>query len=72
MTNTVDVYRNLDHCMRNIAGASEAMGSDMHHAAMQLGAAEMMLASASNAVRGQAARLTNVPAQADTGDSLGG
>jgi hypothetical protein len=36
--------------MMNISGAKEAMAHDMHDAAMKLGAAEMMLASASNLV----------------------
>jgi hypothetical protein len=45
-----DIQRNLDHCMMNIKGATEAMADDMHDAAMRLGAAEMMLASASYAV----------------------
>jgi hypothetical protein len=53
-----DVERTLDHCMRNIKGASEVMADDMVDAAMRLGAAEMMLASASHAVRKHAAQLT--------------
>ncbi len=44
--------------MMNIKGAGEAMAGDMHDAAMKLGAAGMMLASASNAVHKHAARLT--------------
>ena len=55
MSNPLDVRRNLDHCMENIKGAGEAMAEDMHEAAMRLGAAEMMLASASYAVRKRAA-----------------
>ena len=50
MSDPLDVHRNLDHCMQNIQGASEAMAHDMLDAAMRLGAAEMMLASASYAV----------------------
>ena len=46
MSDPLDVRRNLDHCMQNIKGAGEAMAEDMHEAAMRLGAAEMMLASA--------------------------
>src|SRR5262249_16077282 len=44
MTNPPDVGQTLEHCMRNITGASAAMADDMHGAAMMLGAAEMMLA----------------------------
>jgi len=40
--------------MQNIKGAGEAMAENMHEAAMRLGAAEMMLASASYAVRKRA------------------
>ena len=54
MSNPLDVRRNLDHCMQHIKGAGEAMAEDMHEAAMGLGAAEMMLASASYAVRKRA------------------
>lgn len=50
MSNPPDIQRNLEHCMMNIKGATDAMADDMHDAAMRLGAAEMMLASASNAV----------------------
>jgi hypothetical protein len=55
MSDPLDVHRNLDHCMQNIKGASEAMAHDMRDAAMRLGAAEMMLASASYAVARHAA-----------------
>jgi hypothetical protein len=51
MSDPLDVHRNLDHCMQHIKGASEAMAHDMLDAAMRLGAAQMMLASASYAVR---------------------
>ena len=52
-----DVQRTLDHCMMNIKGACEAMADDVHDAAMRLGAAEMMLASASHAVHKHAVQL---------------
>jgi hypothetical protein len=71
MSNPLDVRRNLDHCMQNIKGAGEAMAEDMHEAAMRLGAAEMMLASASYAVRKRAGQPTQAPAQPDGGEGLG-
>ncbi len=43
--------------MLTIKGATEAMADDMHDAAMRLGAAEMMLASASHAVHKHAVQL---------------
>jgi hypothetical protein len=55
MSEPLDVHRNLDHCMQHIKGASEAMAHDMLDAAMRLGAAQMMLASASYAVQKHAA-----------------
>jgi hypothetical protein len=67
MSDPLDVDRNLDHCMQNIKRASEAMaGHDMHDAAMRLGAAEMMLASASHVVHQHAAALTEARTQPDT------
>ena len=72
MSEPLDVQRNLDHCMMNIKGASEAMADDMHDAAMRLGAAEMMLASASYAVYRSAFQLRQVPAQRDTGEEPAG
>jgi hypothetical protein len=39
----------------NINGAGEAMADDMHNAAMKLGAAAMMLASANNMLHNRAA-----------------
>jgi hypothetical protein len=42
------------------------MVDDMHDAAMKLGAAAMMLASASNAVYKRAFQLTEVQAQPET------
>jgi hypothetical protein len=71
MSNPLDVRRNLDHCMQNIRGAGEAMAEDTHEAAMRLGAAEMMLASASYAVRKLVGQPTQAPAQPDTGEGLG-
>jgi hypothetical protein len=67
MSDRLDVDRNLDHCMQNIKGASEAMAHDMHDAAMRLGAAEMMLASASHVVHKHAAALTQAQTHPDTG-----
>jgi hypothetical protein len=58
MSDPPDVQRNLDHCMRNIKDAGEAMDGDMHGAAMRLGAAAMMLASATHAVHRRAAERT--------------
>ncbi len=49
MSDPLDVQRNLDHCMRNIKDAGEAMAGDMHGAAMRLGVAAMILASATHA-----------------------
>ncbi len=67
MSNPPDVQRILDQCMLNIGGASDAMPDDMHEAAMRLGAAGMMLASASHAVHKHAARLQQAPGQPDIG-----
>jgi hypothetical protein len=67
MSDPLDVDRNLDHCMQNSKHASEAMAHDMHDAAMRLGAAEMMLASASHVVHKHAAALTQAQTQPDTG-----
>jgi hypothetical protein len=55
MSDPQDVHRSLDQCMQHIAGAREAMAHDMYDAAMRLGAAQMMLASASYAVHQHAA-----------------
>jgi hypothetical protein len=71
MSSPPDVRRNLDHCMQNIKDAGEAMGGDMHEAAMRLGTAEMMLASASYAVRRHAGQLARAPAEPDTAEGLG-
>jgi hypothetical protein len=58
--------------MQSIKDASEAMAHDMHDAAMRLGAAEMMLASASNMVHKHAAALPQAQAQPGTGTEQGG
>ncbi len=71
MSNPLDVQQTLDNCMLNIRGASETMAHDMHDAAMKLGAAAMMLASASNVVYKRAFPLTQVPTQPDTGEQPG-
>ena len=66
MSDPQDVQQTLDHCMVTIRDASEAMVHDMHDAAMKLGAAAMMLASASNAVYKRAFQLTEVQTQPET------
>jgi hypothetical protein len=68
MSDPLDVHQNLDHCVQNIAGAREAMAHDMRDAAMRLGAAQMMLASASYAVHKHA----GTQIQPDTGEPPGG
>jgi hypothetical protein len=67
MSDPVDVRRNLDHCQQSIEGAAEAMAHDMYDAAMRLGAAAMMLASASHAVHRHAAALTQAQTEPDAG-----
>ena len=71
MSTPLDVQQTLDHCMLNIKGASETMAHDMHDAAMKLGAAAMMLASAGNVVYKRAFQLTQAPTQQDTGQEPG-
>src|SRR5260370_15103656 len=71
MSNSPDVQRTLDHCSMNIKGATEAMTDDMHDAATRLGAAAMMLASASHAVHKRAAQQTQAQTEPDTGQELG-
>ena len=66
MSNPVDLQRVLHHCMQNIEGARNVMADDMNDAAMKLGAAAMMLASASHAVHRHAAQLPQEPAQPGT------
>jgi hypothetical protein len=71
MSNPPDVQRTLDHCMLTIKGATEAMADDMRDAAMRLGAAGMMLASASNAVSRRAAQLPSGQTRPDPGPAPG-
>jgi hypothetical protein len=71
MSTPLDVQQTLDHCMLNIKGASETMAHDMHDAAMRLGAAAMMLASASNLVYKRVFPLTQVQTQLETGEEPG-
>ena len=66
MSNTLEVQQILDHCMLSIEGARKAMAGDMNDAAMKLGAAAMMLASASHAVRIRA-ELGQAPARPGPG-----
>ena len=72
MSDPLDVHRNLEHCMQTIEAGREAMAHDMYDAAMRLGAAEMMLASASYAVYKQAAALPQEQTQPGTGAEQGG
>jgi hypothetical protein len=72
MSNPLDVQQTLDHCMLTIRGASDAMADDMLDAAMRLGAAEMMLASARYAVHKRVAQLLPPHARLDTGDQPAG
>jgi hypothetical protein len=72
MSDPLDVHRNLEHCMQSIQAGREAMEHDMYDAALRLGAAEMMLASASHAVHKHAAALPQAPTQPDTGAEPGG
>jgi hypothetical protein len=53
--------------MLSIEGARTAMAGDMNDAAMKLGAAAMMLASASHAVYKQAGLWPQAPTRPDTG-----
>jgi hypothetical protein len=57
MTDPLDIHRYLEHCMQAIEAGREAMAHDMYDAAMRLGAAEMMLASARYAVHKHATAL---------------
>jgi hypothetical protein len=66
MSNPLDLHQILHHCMLNIEGASNAMADDMNDAAMKLGTAAMMLASASHAVHTHAAQPQQGPAGPDT------
>jgi hypothetical protein len=67
MSDPLDVHRNLEHCMQTIQAGREAMAHDMRDAAMRLGAAEMMLASASYAVHKHAAAPPQAATRPDTG-----
>ena len=67
MSNSLEVHQILDHCTRSIEGARNAMADDMNDAAMKLGAAAMMLASASHAVYKQAGQGPQPPTQPATG-----
>ena len=68
MSDPLDVHRNLEQCMQTIQAGRDAMAHDMRDAAMRLGAAEMMLASASHAIHQQAgAPLPQARTQPDTG-----
>jgi hypothetical protein len=71
MSDPLDVHRSLEHCMQAIQAGREAMAHDMHDAAMRLGAAEMMLASASYAVHKHAAARPQAQPQPDTGTEPG-
>jgi hypothetical protein len=72
MSDPLDVHRILEHCMQTIEAGREAMAHDMYDAAMRLGAAEMMLASASHAVHKHAAALPQVRTQPGSGAEQGG
>jgi hypothetical protein len=71
MSTPLDVQQTLEHCMLHIKGASETMAHDTHDAAMKLGAAAMMLASASNVVYRRAFQLTQAPTQPGTAGQPG-
>jgi hypothetical protein len=67
MSSPLEMQRVLHHCMLTIEGANEVMADDMNDAAMKLGAAAMMLASASHAVHRHAAQLPQGPDEPRTG-----
>jgi hypothetical protein len=69
MSNSLEVQQILDRCMRSIEDARNAMAADMNDAAMKLGAAGMMLASASHAVYRQTGQGPQAPTQPDTGST---
>ena len=71
MNDPLDVHRTLELCLQTIEAGREAMAHDMYDAAMRLGAAEMMLASASHAVHRHAAALAQVQTQPGTGAQQG-
>jgi hypothetical protein len=66
MSDPLDVEQILDRCTRHIRGASDAMPDDMRDAAVKLGAAEMMLASASHAVHKHAAQPPQGPPESES------
>jgi len=72
MSDPLDVRRNLDHCMLAIKDAGEAMPHDMHGAAMRLGTAAMLLASASYAVRRRADERAQGQPRPDSGEAPAG
>ena len=63
---TLDLQQTPDDCKQTMRSARKAMADNMHEAAMRLGTAAMMLASASNAVHRRIAQR----AQPDTGEDL--
>ena len=68
MNDPLDVHQHLEDCMQAIQAGREAMAHDMRDAAMRLGAAEMMLASASYAVhRSAGIPLPQATTQPDAG-----
>jgi hypothetical protein len=58
--------------MLTIEGANKVMADDMNDAAMKLGAAAMMLASASHAIHRHAAQLPQGLAEPQTGGARPG
>ena len=72
MSNPLEMHRVLHHCMLTIEGANKVMADDMNDAAMKLGAAAMMLASASHAAHRHAAQLPQGPAEQHTGGARPG
>jgi hypothetical protein len=72
MSDPLDVRRNLDQCMLTIKDAGEAMPDDMHGAAMRLGTAAMMLASATYAVHRRAAEIAQGQTRPGSGEAPAG
>jgi hypothetical protein len=72
MSSPLEMHRVLHHCMLTIEGANEVMANDMNDAAMKLGAAAMMLASASHAVHRHAAQLPQGPTEPHSGGARPG
>ena len=69
MSSPLDPNRILQQCMLTIKSADKAMAEDMNDADMKLGAAAMMLASASHTVHRHAAAPPREPAEPATGDT---